>query len=182
MPYADRLESTGKCLPELLSISVEDLTSQFHMKRGHIARFHDRKSSCVDPSTNKFDAPLASTSIKRTYQSNSSKRMQSMRSRNFQDKTVEQAMSEFKIEDGYEFKGIVATELAGHIACGCVQPPHIVDKIAPYSAIENISIQKLTPEYKIGMERLVKTKTPPMKASSLWQDKPAIILCIRRPG
>ncbi|RYR79514.1 hypothetical protein Ahy_A01g004328 isoform B [Arachis hypogaea] len=43
-------------------------------------------------------------------------------------------------------------------ACGCVQPP--------YSAIENISVQKLTPEYKIGMEPLVKTKTPPMMSTT----------------
>ncbi|KAL3578596.1 hypothetical protein D5086_020100 [Populus alba] len=32
------------------------------------------------------------------------------------------------------------------------------------------------------MEHLVKTKTPPMKAVELWPDKPAAILCIRRPG
>ncbi|KAF5178951.1 hypothetical protein FRX31_031462, partial [Thalictrum thalictroides] len=57
----------------------------------------------------------------------------------------------------------------------------LVDDVSPYSAIENISVQKLTPEYKIRMERLVKTKTPPMKASGLWRDKPAILLCIRRP-
>ncbi|CAB4285912.1 unnamed protein product [Prunus armeniaca] len=67
-------------------------------------------------------------------------------------------------------------------ACGCVQPPPVVEKVAPYSTIENISIQKLTPEYKMGMEHLVKTKTPPMKASELWRNKPAVLLCIRRPG
>ncbi|XP_044494476.1 peroxiredoxin-like 2A [Mangifera indica] len=32
------------------------------------------------------------------------------------------------------------------------------------------------------MERLVKTKTPPMKALELWREKPAVLLCIRRPG
>ena len=54
----------------------------------------------------------------------------------------------------------------------------VVDNVAPYSALENILVQKLTTEYKIGMERLVKSKTPPMKASELWQDKPAVLLCI----
>lgn len=182
MQYGDRLESSRKCLPELLSLSVEDLISQFHMKRGHIARFKDRNSSCEDPATKKSDAPSPSTSIKRTYQSITAKRMQSMRSRTFQDRTVEQALGDFKIDEGYVFKGIVAAEPADPRACGCVQPPPMVDEVAPYSAIESISIQKLTPDYKIGMERLVKTKTPPMKASDLWQNKPAIILCIRRPG
>ncbi|XP_038999473.1 peroxiredoxin-like 2A [Hibiscus syriacus] len=32
------------------------------------------------------------------------------------------------------------------------------------------------------MEPLVKSKTPPMKASELWRCKPAVLLCIRRPG
>lgn len=64
MQYADRLESSGKCLPELLSLSVEDLTSQFRMKRGHIARFIDRNSSCVDPLTKRFDTPSPSFKIK----------------------------------------------------------------------------------------------------------------------
>ncbi|XP_075659872.1 uncharacterized protein LOC142629717 [Castanea sativa] len=80
------------------------------------------------------------------------------------------------------FKGIVGAEPAEPRVCGCVKPPPIVHTVAPYSAIESISIQKLTPEYKLGMELLVKTKTPPMKASELWRDKPAVLLCIRRPG
>lgn len=50
-------------------------------------------------------------------------------------------------------------------ACGCVQPPLVRDQVAPYVAIENISVRKITPEYKIGMEPLVKMKTPPMKAT-----------------
>ncbi|KAK1281451.1 hypothetical protein QJS04_geneDACA002780 [Acorus gramineus] len=55
-------------------------------------------------------------------------------------------------------------------------PPPVVDNVSPYSSIENIAVQKLTPEYKIGMERLVKSKAPPMKASELWKDKPALLL------
>ncbi|KAM4110547.1 hypothetical protein ACB094_03G203300 [Castanea mollissima] len=114
--YGDEIESDGRCLSELLNLGHEELSSQFGMKRGHIARFMDRTSS-----------------------------------------------SEPRV-------------------CGCVKPPPIVDTVAPYSAIESISIQKLTPEYKLGTELLVKTKTPPMKASELWRDKPAVLLCIRRPG
>ncbi|KAK7290460.1 hypothetical protein RIF29_04901 [Crotalaria pallida] len=72
--------------------------------------------------------------------------------------------------------------LAEPRACGCVKPPLVSDQVAPYSAIENISVQKLTPEYKIGMEPLFKTKAPPLKASEQWHDKPVVILCLRRPG
>ncbi|XWS69572.1 hypothetical protein CRYUN_Cryun04dG0190700 [Craigia yunnanensis] len=32
------------------------------------------------------------------------------------------------------------------------------------------------------MERLVKSNAPPMKASELWRDKLAVLLCIQRPG
>ncbi|XP_074336582.1 uncharacterized protein LOC141673736 [Apium graveolens] len=66
--------------------------------------------------------------------------------------------------------------------CGCVLSPSIAKNVAPYSTIHNITVQKLTPEYKNGMEHLIKTKTPPMKASELWCHKPAVLLCIRRPG
>ncbi|KAJ1416406.1 Peroxiredoxin-like protein [Sesbania bispinosa] len=98
------------------------------------------------------------------------------------DRSVEQSLTDLKIKDGYVFKGIVAAEPAEPRACGCVQPPPVSDQVAPYAAIENISVQKLTPEYKIGIEPLMKMKTPPMKASQLWRDKPAVFLCLRRPG
>lgn len=98
------------------------------------------------------------------------------------EKSLEQSLADFKIKDGYVFKGIVASGPAEPRACGCVQPPAVVDEVAPYAFIENISVEKLAPEYKIGMERLVKTKAPPMKAVELWRDKPAVLLCIRRPG
>lgn len=111
--------------------------------------------------------------------------MQSVRSslsRTGANKSLEQSLADFKIKDGYTFKGIVAAGPAVPRVCGCIQAPPVNEKVAPYSAIENISIQKLTPEYKIGMERLVKTKTPPMKALELWRERPAVLLCIRRPG
>lgn len=196
MQYGDKLEASGKCLPELLSLSTGNLHSQFGMKRGHIARFVDRTNACADPLLKSY-APLTAKKMTSTvsrndsnfksYASASSKKIQStyksFRSTSINyDKTLEQSLSDFKIKDGYSFKGIVAAGPAVSRACGCVQPPPVVDSVAPYAAIENISVQKLTPEYKIRMERLVKTKAPPMKASELWRDKPAVILCIRRPG
>lgn len=98
------------------------------------------------------------------------------------ESSIEQSAPDPKIREGYAFKGIVAAEPAEPRLCGCIQPPPIADDVAPYSSIENISVQKLTPEYKVGMERLVTTKAPPMKASELWHDKPAVVLCVRRPG
>ncbi|KAL4280509.1 hypothetical protein GQ457_03G011460 [Hibiscus cannabinus] len=158
MQYGDKLEASRKCLPELLNLRTEELSSQFGMKRGHIARFTDRSNACTDPLTKSYGSPRGKT------------------------RSLEESLADFKIKDGYIFKGIVAAGPAEARACGCVQPPPVVDSVAAYAAIGNISVQRLTPVYKIGMEPLVKSKTPPMKASELWRDKPAVLLCIRRPG
>lgn len=198
MQYADKLEVSGKCLPELLNMSTGDLYSQFGMKRGHLARFMDRTSECTnDP----LPASVARTARHRTAPSRNNStfdksELMTINSRKLNsmvraapannsmayDVTIEQSLASFKMKDGQVFKGIVAAMPDEPRGCGCVQPPPIVDNVAPYSVIESISVQRLTPEYKIGMERLVKTKTPPMKASELWRNKPAVLLCIRRPG
>lgn len=104
------------------------------------------------------------------------------RSNTISDRSFEQSLTKLKIKDGYLFKGIVDSEPAEPRVCGCVQPPLVSDQVAPYVAIENISVQKITPEYKIGMKPLVKMKTTPMKAAELGRDKPAVFLCLRRPG
>lgn len=194
MQYGDKLEFSGQSLPELLSLSSGDLSSQFGMKRGHISRFMDRTSACADPLP-KSNAPPSTKLTRTTSRNNSiykrfesvSQKMQSrtksiIRSNTRSEKSLEQSLADFKIKDGYTFKGIVAAEPAESRACGCVKAPPIVDKVTSYSAVENISVQKLTPEYKVGVESLVKSMAPPTKASELWRDKPAVLLCIRRPG
>ncbi|KAL8027102.1 hypothetical protein ABFX02_14G073800 [Erythranthe guttata] len=177
MQYGDQLEASGKSLAELLSLSNTDLSSLYPMKRGHIARFMDRKQ---------HNPPSRNNSIYTKSQNNSQKlentTRNSRKSSFGSDITIEQSLASFKIKDGHIFKGVVASVPAEPRACGCVQPPPVVENVAPYSTIENISVQKLVPEYKIGIERLIKTKSPPMKVSELWRDKPAIFVCIRRPG
>ncbi|KAL3510978.1 hypothetical protein ACH5RR_030379 [Cinchona calisaya] len=197
MQYADQMEASGKCLPELLNLSMGDLSAQFGMKRGHIARFMDRTSpygiDTFPASTSltqrrQISGPTRNNSIYKAQTSSiNSKRIPSMtrsagKTRVPYDISIEQSIADFKIKDGYVFKGIVASMPAEPRACGCIQPPPVVDNVTPLSAVESISVQKLTPKYKVGMERLVKTKTPPMKASELWHDKTALLLCLRRPG
>ena len=46
MEYADTLEASGKTLGELLHTNSNDLSTDYHMKRGHVARFLDRGSAC----------------------------------------------------------------------------------------------------------------------------------------
>jgi hypothetical protein len=184
MQYGDKLEASGKGLPELLNLSNTDLSSQFGMKRGHQARFMDRTSACgFDPlptSKKMTSVPSISTS---TY--NKTKymiRSPTKGSSAAYDAALEQSLADFKIQDGHIYKGIVAAVPDEQRACGCINPSTpISENVAPYSVIENISVQKLTPEYKVGMDRIVKT-SPPLKASELWRDKPAVLLCIRRPG
>jgi hypothetical protein len=46
MQYADKLEASGRNLSELLNTEPSVLTSEYGMKRGHVARFVDRSSAC----------------------------------------------------------------------------------------------------------------------------------------
>ncbi|KAL8218573.1 hypothetical protein R6Q57_021946 [Mikania cordata] len=196
MQYADKLEASGNCLAELLNLATPDLSYQFAMKRGHLARFMDRTSQCEpDPVPPSFSLPARRPTVppsrtssmlkaKGPTQSITRPKLQTMATQSTiaYDVSIEQSIADFKIKDGYVFKGIVAALPDEPRACGCIQPPPVVDDVARYSSIENISVQKLSPEYKIGMERLVKSKAPPMRASDLWLDKPSLLLCIRRPG
>ncbi|KAG1326672.1 Redox-regulatory protein FAM213A [Cocos nucifera] len=191
MEYADRLEASGKSLAELLSTSTVVLSSQFGMKRGHVARFIDRASACRVSMPPSYVLParersMSISSSKGDEPSRTTERLQYVKTpskvSSYQERSVEQSAADFKIGEGYIFKGMVAAEPAEPRLCGCVQPPPIVEHVAPYSSIENISVQKLTPEYKVGMGRLVAAKAPPMKALELWKHKPTILLCIRRPG
>ncbi|CAN1187409.1 Peroxiredoxin-like 2A [Linum perenne] len=194
MNYGDKLEASGKGLPELIALGNE-LASQFGMKRGHIARFLDKTNACTEPLSKSEafpirnpHAPSRNESLVQSFASVTSRKMPSMSrysagyNTSFYEKSIDQSVADFKIKDGYVFKGVVASGPAEPRACGCIAAPEVVEQVAPYSAIENITVQKLTPEYKIGMARLLKTKAPPMKVSELWRDKPAIFLCVRRPG
>ncbi|CAN1816557.1 hypothetical protein LINPERHAP1_LOCUS27800 [Linum perenne] len=147
MNYGDKLEASGKGLPELIALGNE-LASQFGMKRGHIARFLDKTNACTEPLSKSEafpirnpHAPSRNESLVQSFASVTSRKMPSMSS-------------------------VVASGPAEPRACGCIAAPQV----------------KLTPEYKIGMARLLKTKAPPMKVAELWRDKPAIFLCVRRPG
>jgi hypothetical protein len=46
MEYAGALEGSGKNLQELLTTSPTELTTEYKMRRGHVARFLDRGSAC----------------------------------------------------------------------------------------------------------------------------------------
>ncbi|KAF9593778.1 hypothetical protein IFM89_025403 [Coptis chinensis] len=179
MQYGDKLEASGKSLTELLDINELELSSQFGIRRGHIARFTDRTSTCVvtlPPSYSllarkRTTARSMSKSIRGSeLWSAVSKKMvtatKSLRKTRTNDESVERSVTELSIKQDPVFNR---------------NDPR-VDNISPYSAIENISVQKLAPEYKIGMENLIKTKTPNLKASKLWRDKPVVLHCVRRPG
>ncbi|CAL5413469.1 unnamed protein product [Camellia sinensis] len=43
--YGYKLEFAGKSLQELLGLSTDEISSQFGMKRGHVARFMERRTS-----------------------------------------------------------------------------------------------------------------------------------------
>ncbi|KAI4339427.1 hypothetical protein MLD38_024374 [Melastoma candidum] len=187
LQYGNRLESSGMSLPDLLSMSNGDLMSQFGFKRGHMARFLDRTGPCIESlpkslssrTRGSLSSPAPGYTKMRQSMTRSSTSSMSING----GKSLEQSLSDLKLKEGHVFKGIVAAGPAEPRVCGCVNPPPtVVDQVAPYSTIKDISVQKLAPEHKVRMERLVKTRTPPMKASDLWREKAAVLLCIRRPG
>ncbi|KAF5201526.1 Peroxiredoxin-like 2a [Thalictrum thalictroides] len=155
MQYGDKLEASGKSLQELLSNYRLHLSSQFGIRRGHISRFTDRTSQSI--------AGNDLLSVKTT-------RLMTIA------RSIERSNTKINSD-----KRNVSHDLQ---ECSYVKSLPAVDNIniAPYSAIENISVQKLAPVYKIGQENLVQTKTTTVKASELWRDKPALLLCVRRPG
>lgn len=83
------------------------------------------------------------------------------------------------------FKGIVAAVPPEPRLCGFVGPPSIAEDVAPLSVLDKISVQKITPEYRPGVDIWGQGELrlpPPMKASDIWISKPTIVFCIRRPG
>ena len=191
MEYADRLETSRKSLAELLTLSTLVLSSQFGMKRGHITRFIDRGCACRVAMPRSYALPARQRTVSSVSLQNdsflSSRKMQNVRSTlrasSKYGSIIDKPISDFKVDDDYVFKGIVAAGSAEPRFCCCGHPPPIIDDcVAPYSSIENISVQKLTSEYKVGRGLLVATKAPPIKASCLWNDKLVLLLCVRRPG
>ncbi|XP_058112444.1 uncharacterized protein LOC131255671 isoform X2 [Magnolia sinica] len=194
MQYGDRLEASGRSLTELLSLTTTVLSSQYSMRRGHVARFIDRAMACgismapsnVQPARRRTTSSISESIQGRDLMPVNSRKILSARSTlrgaaNY-EQSIEQSIADLKIKEGHVFKGIVASEPAESRLCGCVQPPPVVENVAPYSSIESISVQKLAPEYKVGMDSMLKLKTPPMKASELWLEKPVLLMCVRRPG
>eukprot|EP00249_Psilotum_nudum_P011136 c22984_g2_i1 orf=196-1494(+) len=210
MQYAQRLEDSGKSLPELLTTSPSVLTSEYGMKRGHVARFIDRTTACgiVMPPTltlparkrtsaaSGIDASIDisttqsyanATSIASPYHPVSDKGSSSPLFNALASQSSENSdyNNRGRTEGTQQFKGIVGAAPPQPRLCGLISPPPVSELVAPLSALENISVQKLTPEYKAGIDPWAygELKTPPpMKAADLWSVKPTLVFCIRRPG
>jgi hypothetical protein len=131
----------------------------FEMKRGHIARFIN-KTRCDDSFklqklplrrrssiTMHGDDSILKSNGSNYYTSSNSITRSNIRSNNNAGNYDEQSiLIDLKIRDGYVFKGIVASEPSEPRACGCLKPPQVIDQVASYCSIENISVQKLTPD------------------------------------
>ncbi|XP_020579941.1 uncharacterized protein LOC110024362 [Phalaenopsis equestris] len=191
MQYADKMEASKMTLSELLSTTTISLSSQFGMKRGHVSRFINRENSCGIPMVSSYFRPASEKNTndqtcdgsENDSNKGSLHRLQSHLKLNPNyDPSTAKAVLDLKLNEGHVFKGIVASKPVEPRLFGCMQPPHIVEDVASHSTLGNIAVQKLTPEYKVGVQRLLETKAPPMKASDLWSEKATILLCIRRPG
>ncbi|KAL5725693.1 hypothetical protein ACHQM5_008809 [Ranunculus cassubicifolius] len=163
LQYGDKLEASGKTLEELQSTNATDLSSEFGLKRGHIARFTDKTISLRISLPPSYSLPRRqrSTARTRSIASMTATRTISRNKANI-DESIEGSRRDLSIRE--------------------FTPSGEYNNISPYSTIESISVQKLTPEYKIGLENSLMTNAATIKSSQLWRDKPAVVLCVRRPG
>ncbi|KAF5941773.1 hypothetical protein HYC85_019415 [Camellia sinensis] len=69
--YGDKLESAGKSLQELLELSIDEISSQFGMKKGHVARFIERRTSNSSVPNPLQQPPQALTSSRKTTKTSS---------------------------------------------------------------------------------------------------------------
>ncbi|XP_028098548.1 uncharacterized protein LOC114298211 [Camellia sinensis] len=75
--YGDKLESSGKCLSKLLGLSMDEISSQFGMKRGHIARFMEKRtanSSAPDPLQQPLHGHTSESELNETSEASSRRR------------------------------------------------------------------------------------------------------------
>ncbi|CAM6017906.1 unnamed protein product [Sphagnum balticum] len=191
MQYADKLEASGRNLSELLNTQPSVLTSEYGMKRGHLARFVDRDSACgiEMPSTLSLPArkrTLAHQGMRMAYNKNDKNndgKSSRMIKSGFQEPVVLRKIASATTAK----KGIysAAPNKSVHF-CGMLSPHFGSEEVTPLSVLEKIMIQKLTPEHKKGNNPFKASQPmklpPPSKASELWANQPTLILCLRRPG
>ncbi|CAM6064829.1 unnamed protein product [Sphagnum tenellum] len=191
MQYADKLEASGRNLSELLNTQPSVLTSEYGMKRGHVARFVDRASACgiEMPSTLSLPArkrTLTHQGMRMTYNKNDNNnggKSSSMIKSGFQDPVVLRKIAGAPIDS----KGIYSARPNNSAHCCGLLSPHLgSEEVTPLSVLEKIKIQILTPEHKKGNNPFKASQPiklpPPSKASELWANQPTLILCLRRPG
>lgn len=199
MEYADKLEASGKGLPELLNSSPASLCTQYGMKRGHVARFIDRTMACgivMPPTltpvpTSRRRGSLSKVSMDSDYPKSSPARSIygansaiSVSAKSFNSVSD---LGREKAPPGSftSFKGIVAAVPPEPRFCGFVSSPPVASDVAPLAVLDKIFVQKITPEYRPGVDPWGQGELklpPPMKVSDVWSTKPTIVFCIRRPG
>ncbi|XP_020583339.1 uncharacterized protein LOC110026654 [Phalaenopsis equestris] len=169
MKYADKMEASKVSLQALLSMSNVALSSQFKMKKADISRFfnNENNSSCANESCNG--------------NINGSKKADPKLSSNFDAPNAKTTLH-LKLNEGHIFKGVVSAKPTGSKLYGCIRTCQIVEDVAPYSSLANITVERRTSEYKVGVQSVAASNFATMKASEMWKEKAVVLLCIRRPG
>jgi len=194
MDYADTLEASGKTLSELLSTPPAELTRDYKMKRGHVARFLDRGSACaiqlpkdlVLPArkvtaAHHGGAPLSPPKKRPT----SPPRMTTPPDSGIKMVTSTQETTSSKPPVVHQAAIFSAPSVTPRL-CGLLQPGGLKEEVSSLGSLENIMIRKIAPQHSKGVNPFA-GKGPihmpePTRASELWAEKPTLILCLRRPG
>lgn len=207
MEYADTLESSGKTLSELLSTSPAELTREYKMKRGHVARFLDRGSACAIQLPKDLVLPARKVTAAHhggpAMSPPRSRPMSPPRQRN-QDPAEELAPPGIRMVSSTReeskppvlleptstqpppSKGIFSAPSVAPRLCGLVKPGGIKEEVSSLGILDKIMIQKIAPQHSKGVNPF-NNKGPielpaPSRAADLWAEKPTLIMCLRRPG
>ncbi|KAL2633383.1 hypothetical protein R1flu_004862 [Riccia fluitans] len=211
MQYGNVLESSGERLRELLNISPSELVSNYGMRRGHVARFHDRlyatsagslasNSRCPEEADVYSEAgsylSRQSESIPaeiHNFVNDNGAVRQTLHKRHGSDAAAASSLNSYNRSysenDVVPIHGIVANKDSPARLCGLIRSRRVMNDVTPLSILEKIYVQRLAPEYKKGMMVTGGPETgcelsllPPMKAAELWAHRPVVFLCVRRPG
>lgn len=202
MEYADKLEATTKTLQELLNTALPVLVHEYGMVRSHAARFLNRQMSgglIMPPDLQQRKGGASKTADSGPGQGAGThgqlSESMSLSAKHFvpaydvnshsQVEDSQQLHDAADREDPTEFKGIVAAVPAPPRMCGLVKPPPVVKDVTPLEILERANIKKVFPEYRVGAGSSVVGAIklpPPVKASDIWQQRPTVLYCLRRPG
>ncbi|KAJ7545024.1 hypothetical protein O6H91_09G103500 [Diphasiastrum complanatum] len=191
--FVDRASASGIAAPPMLSslqrkrtvASTYSINEGREFSPGHVPRTPKRDENPSPPDSLAGTPPHRTVSPDQLSSASSRRSAFSQAFKTYSTIATGEGMYAGKANELSTQKGIVAAAPATPRLYGFLKPFKIVDNVTPLSVLEKIVIQKLTPEYREGLNPWASSDIkvpPPTTAGELWATRPTLIFCIRRPG